>query len=307
MTNHDNIYQPPSASSGPPQVAAADISAPQKDVRLAAIAAFISAGFTSLLIIAAMNGVETSLARFDDPAYFFDVLLIALCGIGMLRFSRIAAVFVFVYFLLSKIVISIEMGRPTGIGLGLVFLYFYWRGIRGSFAYHRLQREANPDYRSSSPLAYIIGIPVIALLVLTLGLGVLTQTSLLPSTEVIEGNQLTSRDLDLLRSEHIIEEDETVRLFYSTGLLSIRDEGNLLTDRRVVSYERVEDEMWVYSALFGEIARAHLVQKGDFLNDSVLDIATTDGHGFLLVLSAENGGDDRFLRALTADMESARR
>src|SRR5688572_949996 len=90
---------------------------------------------------------------------------------------------------------------------------------------------------------------------LLLALMLVDQFGLTPSTKVVAGTEMKSSDLRYLRSADIIEDDETVLFFYSTGLVSIRDEGNVLTDRRVISYESDSDEskLAVASATFGEI------------------------------------------------------
>jgi hypothetical protein len=34
-----------------------------------------------------------------------------------------------------------ETGKPNGVFLGLIFVYFYFQGIQGTFAYHKLKKE----------------------------------------------------------------------------------------------------------------------------------------------------------------------
>ncbi len=69
----------------------------------------------------------------------FDVVFIFSMAYGIYRKSRICAVLMFEYFLLSKIFnISISAHINSGVMIiGAVFLFFLYQGIIGTFAYHK--------------------------------------------------------------------------------------------------------------------------------------------------------------------------
>jgi len=91
-----------------------------------AIAAFIAGGLTSAVVLFAMlTNAKGSLGLWNDPAMFFDIFLIFGCGMGMLRYSRSAAIIICFYFILSKVVIGFETRMISGIGMALVFLYYF--------------------------------------------------------------------------------------------------------------------------------------------------------------------------------------
>jgi hypothetical protein len=46
----------------------------------------------------------------------------------------------FVYFVGSKILISIELGRQAGLVMPIPLGYLFFQGIRGTFAYHKLAK-----------------------------------------------------------------------------------------------------------------------------------------------------------------------
>ena len=122
----------------------------RKASKAGATAAFISGGLTTAVVAIAMaTNAKGPLGLWNDPAMFFDILLILGCGIGMLRYSRSAAIVVTVYFILSKVVVGLETGKFTGIGIALVFLYYFGRAIQGTFVYHRMLKEENPAYKSA--------------------------------------------------------------------------------------------------------------------------------------------------------------
>lgn len=298
MDNDNNIYQAPS-SELPLEVTPVNTDAAHKDVKQAAIAAFVVAGFTAALVaLGVVSGAGADFGALSNPYNLVDAAIVVACGFGILRYSRAAALILFFFFIVARIAMSLD--RPAGIWLSLVLLYFFWKGVRGSFNYHKLHREADPDYRAAPMWSYFLGIPALVLLTAVLSIGLMSVAGFVPSTEVVEGNALSRHDAELLVSEGIVSPEETVEYFYSTGFTSIRDEGNLLTDERIVSYERFEGELLIYSATPEEVTDVIILEKGDFLNDTVVEIHTEDGDWFILYLSAENGGDQRFIDAINA-------
>jgi len=86
-----------------------------------------------------------------------DVVFIFSMAYGIYRKSRICAVLMFEYFLLSKIFnVSISTHINAGILIiGTIFLFFLYQGITGTFAYHRC-RICNEGILESKPIAWIL-------------------------------------------------------------------------------------------------------------------------------------------------------
>ena len=103
-------------------------------IRNAWIACLISLAMTLLLTAIGMVGGS---ANGSNAWQLIDVALIAGLAFGIYRKSRACAVGMFIYFLVSKVLIIMERGAGGGLILGVVFLYFYWQGISGTFAYYR--------------------------------------------------------------------------------------------------------------------------------------------------------------------------
>jgi hypothetical protein len=82
--------------------------------------------------------------------YLLDVFLIFLLTFGIYRKSRVATIGMFIYFLLSKLMIwsvglsVAEPSAPPGILTGIVFLYFYFEGARAAIALHQRQQDHPP-------------------------------------------------------------------------------------------------------------------------------------------------------------------
>ena len=130
-----NIYDTPKSDLG--EKSAIDIPDEiAKKIKNGWIAATISGLFTFGITILAVNfGTMSSLF---DIWTSIDVVLIFLLAFGIYKKSRVAASIMFVYFLLSKIWLITETGKFNGIILSVVFLYFYFQAMIGTFQYHKL-------------------------------------------------------------------------------------------------------------------------------------------------------------------------
>jgi hypothetical protein len=138
-------------------------------------------------------------------------------------------------------------------------------------------------------LASLLGVPFVAW-------SVFISMNILPSTQVLAGRDLPAGQRNYLRAEQIVDDSEQIEHFYSTGILSIKDDGNLVTDQRVISYWRDPDsqELVVESARYEDIQNLHL-ERGDTFTDSTMTVVNHDGSEFILLLSTEADGDQRCL------------
>jgi len=106
-----------------------------KKIKGAWVAGLISGFMTLGVTLLAMAG--TAMLGFDawnlvDVAFVFGLTY------GIYRKSRACAVLMLVYFVISRIAMMVETGKPSGLLIGLIFFYYYARGISGTFAYRRL-------------------------------------------------------------------------------------------------------------------------------------------------------------------------
>lgn len=129
---------------------------------------------------------------------------------------------------------------------------------------------------------------------------VASEVGLIPSVEVIAGQNLWARDRAFLERSGAIEPSEEVLLFYSYGTWSIEEDGNMLTDRRVVSYfiDPSTGEWSMASARYEDIT-AYSVEPGGIFGTTVLTIQKIDGLWFSLFLPGGNNGDVQFINLLS--------
>lgn len=105
-------------------------------IRTAWKMSLISIGVTVSLTWIYSTGA--SLAQVDWWNWVDIALMLALTY-GLYKKHRASAVTLFVYYVVGKIYVWIFYGVFLGIPIAAVFAYFFFRGIQGVFAYHRLQ------------------------------------------------------------------------------------------------------------------------------------------------------------------------
>ena len=125
--------------------------------------------------------------------------------------------------------------------------------------------------------------------------------NLVPSTQVISGSLLWEWDREWMRERGVLEPGEKVLWFYSDGLLSIESDGNLLTDRRIVSYWEDElGEFFTEAASFEEVNAIQEEPSESVLDPIIVTVERRDGSSFRIVLSDEDDRHQHFLRDLRA-------
>lgn len=108
-----------------------------KKIKGAWIAALISGMMTLIVTLVAISG--NRMLGFG-PMNVLDVVLIFGLAYGIYRKSRTCAVLMFAYFAISKIMLFAQTRQASGIVFGLIFLYFFGRGVVGTFEYHKLRK-----------------------------------------------------------------------------------------------------------------------------------------------------------------------
>ena len=118
-----------------------------------------------------------------------------------------------------------------------------------------------------------------------------------PPTRALRAAEIPSRYAEALLEAGVLEADEHIEFFYSAGLFSILEDGNLFTERRVVSYETTDGELSLAAAGYDEIREID-VAYSEGLGDSMVTVSTHDGGEFVLLVSAEEGRDREFVAQL---------
>jgi hypothetical protein len=110
-----------------------------------AAAAFICAGVTAVAALAAVSGYAL-MPGFNAWA-LLDAALFAGLGWGVWRFSRVAAIFALVLYLAERAMMFSQTPSHLAV-ITVMFIIFFVNGIRGTVAYHRLQRVTEAEVES---------------------------------------------------------------------------------------------------------------------------------------------------------------
>jgi hypothetical protein len=101
-------------------------------------ASFIVAGLTALLVLLAVLNI----AKIFSPEALVDAAIFAVLGLLARRMSRVAAVSALALFILERAYTAYTRGVTPVMGIvALVLLLAFISGVRGTFAYHRFQKQ----------------------------------------------------------------------------------------------------------------------------------------------------------------------
>jgi len=276
-----------------------------KRVKIASIAGYVSAALTLLfgLFGVFVNSDDPSLAYYLDPWIILDAFLILVLAFYVGRKSFPAAVFLLVYFIIAKILAIYETGNPSGILLSVLFIYLFYGGVLGARYFRKFQVKRK--HQIWTFMRWSIGAVVALLLVLGVTMTIMQQAGMMPAYEVVAGGNLPEQQRQALVDNGILEEDEEIELFYSAGLLNLLEDGNLITNRRIVSYWQNNGELEMASAEFAEIMNVVWTSEGNALEDSVLTVNMKDEDYFQLFVTTENAGDEQFVRRIRKKIVAA--
>ncbi len=270
-------------------------------IKLAGVLGLVVAAWTAFVVLATLRGYGSELLQyFADPWMFLDVLLVAGLSIGVLRKNRLAACLLFAYFGLSKILIALETGKPGSLIVTVLLLTIFGRGVQAAFVYHRLNPSPAPAPGGSKlrTFGFFAGSVAVLGFFSLMALGLAMELGFLPDTAVVSGSELRPSTVELLRSHRVLGEDESIRYFYSEGLLSVLEGGNFFTNSRVVSYADLTGDAYFDSAPFEEVADIEIQYSESWLDDSVVTVYTDKGDSFFLIVSSEEKKDRVFFEAL---------
>jgi hypothetical protein len=139
-----------------------------------------------------------------------------------------------------------------------------------------------------------------------LALGLALELGYFPDTVAVEKEDFPDHALRTLREAGIVADGEDVLYFYGGGMFDYLEDGNLFTDRRVVSYWSQGGEVVIEAASYAEVADISADYSDNMWVDSEVTVTRSDGTEFLLVVSTDEGGDRAFVRSLEREWRRRR-
>lgn len=110
-----------------------------------AVGAGSISGVTTLIISIYSIIVDGPLGNLTNPISpgifgLLDAIFVFGITFGIYKKSRVCAVVMFIYFLISKIILLAHM-NIFSIGIAVIFLYIFFNGIRGTIYYHNHNKK----------------------------------------------------------------------------------------------------------------------------------------------------------------------
>ncbi len=118
-----------------------------KAIKNGGIAAMLSAAITGMLGIAGLftKSDDQRLSYLLDPWVLVDAGLIVVLGFFVFRKSRIASTLLFIYFIISKLLMWFELGKPSGLVVSIIFFLYYLTAMRGTYIWHSTYQKDSQD------------------------------------------------------------------------------------------------------------------------------------------------------------------
>jgi hypothetical protein len=202
------------------------------------------------------------------------------------------------------------VARPKQVfpGLAMVVLLLIFEKVITIYHANHFIKEylpAHPKPVNRNSFVSTFKIAAFAVILLALGglvvLGFLQDTGLAPSDRVVAAAEIPAQHRQSLVDAGIIAPDETIEYFYSGGILSVLESGNILTDRRVIVYDRTDKDsrINIYAISNQDIVSVEKVRPGDAMNYAVYRVMGRGEVNWLeLWLPHEHGDADRFVAAV---------
>ena len=107
------------------------------------VAGLISVGATMVITLSYIAGLDNGIGwGHIAPITLLDMIITAVLSFGIYKKSRVSAIMLFVYFIYMRIIMPWMSEQVlVGVPFALIFLYFMFKGVRGTLAYHKLIAE----------------------------------------------------------------------------------------------------------------------------------------------------------------------
>lgn len=169
-----------------------------------------------------------------DPWTWVTVATLLVLMWGMTRKSRMASVLMLLVYLLGATIKISDRPSLLGIALALVIVFFLAKAVYGCFAYHRAEKNDNPDHKPTRWWMWAVSTPLILGVLWLFSLGLMSQWGWIPATHVKSYQEVTDKERQQLLDWGILNAGEQIDMYYSFGLYSYREGGSVLTDQRLI-------------------------------------------------------------------------
>ena len=212
------------------------------------------------------------------------------------------------FFWLALLTLAFDPSLPPTafyVTLGLVVLLMH--GMDAVATRHVATGGRYPAVHHERPWRrYPVAALVPAVVLLVSAGPVTARRGLTPAPTLVAGDALPARHVAALRDAGYLEPDEAVVHFYSAGIGTILEDGNIQTNRRLVTYARETNGQFFDALSYDSIADLSLIPWPQAPALRALRVVGDDGRWFVLLVPVADGQDTTLLRAVETHWRSAR-
>jgi hypothetical protein len=148
-----------------------------------------------------------------------------------------------------------------------------------------------------------VGGLVVGIIGLLAGIGIWILLAVSPGSRPVTGAQLSKRDRATLESMSVVNKGEEIELFASSGVLSVKEGGTVITATQLVLYG---DGQSPQKAPLAGIESIDFTAGQGWLNDGQFVLAMESGKVITFTVTSQDGGDKLFHKVLTKKVTQAR-
>lgn len=275
----------------------------ERHIKNAWVAGLISAGITFIFSIIGSYSVAFRQKYGIDAWALLDVALILGLTYGIYKKSRFSALAMLIYFVISKIIMVVEIRSSVSL-VALLFIYFFYQGTIATFRLHKYAIETGKLVKKKrGPLMYI-AIGGASLVVLAVGILIIL-SSLGPEAEVISGKQLKAKYVSAIEDLGLLDTDEEILYWYSDALLDFMKGFYFFTNKKVVVYSSDFDNPAII-VFYLDILDINIEYNPSIFVDSQITLLLDDGTEVFFPVSSDNMGDEKFYNQLVSTWQRKR-
>tara|TARA_X000000368_G_C23028690_1_gene711433 strand:- start:64 stop:918 length:855 start_codon:yes stop_codon:yes gene_type:complete len=242
-----------------------------------------------------------------------DIADVAIAGVSWLEHDGFGPVYLIITIatLLPALAVSVRRLNDINISGWWVLLSFTIIGlIPLIYLYIKESYDSEITHPSKSfRWTKYFFIPIISVfLLLAACYAILLETGQIPDSEVVSGDDLNEKVRAKLINNNIIGKTDEISYIYSEAIWSYLEAGQILTQDRVISYEKDEDGILeVWDMKYANIESIELLEPGSSINDSVYKLIGNSQANYeyiSFVLSTYEGGDITFIEEIKRNMSN---
>ena len=130
-------------------------------------------------------------------------------------------------------------------------------------------------------------------------LGLALEMNLIPDSAAAEGSKLSSRAREKIAEVVTLNDGEEIEWFYSAAMFDFQEDGNIVTDQRLISYYMEEGELYLSFTYYQDITGIDVTMSESWIEDTIITVQHDDSElDYGIWFSAEDGHDEEIVELI---------